>query len=160
MWARIRRVISAGVLVGTLVGVLGLPMPVLAQDWHEPARGTAERARLMNAMRPLVEWHLGAPVEFVVHELRATSDHAFAIVSPQRPGGGEIDIDTTPMVRDLGDDPWYFKEVGGLDFIALMIREGDQWGIVEYSIGATDVWFGAQPFCREFPAILADYCPN
>ncbi len=67
----------------------------LAQRAYEPARGTAERAELMDAIRPLVEARVGPPVEFVVDRLRVAGDWAFAIVQPQRPGGGAIDMYAT-----------------------------------------------------------------
>ncbi|WP_417261995.1 hypothetical protein [Celeribacter sp.] len=133
--------------------------PVVAQDWHEPARGSLERTQIMNALRPVIEWRLGAPVEFVVYELRSTGERAFASLAPQRPGGGTIDIREAPMVRYWGDDASYFEEVGGLDVIAFLIREGDQWAVIDHSIGATDVWFAAEPYCTVFPELLFDYCP-
>lgn len=136
-----------------------LPSLGVAQSWHEPARGTAERAQLMNAIRPVVEWQLGRPVEFVVRQLRASDDHAFAMLAPQRPGGGAIHVAATPMVRYFGEDASYFEEVGGLDVIAFLIREGDQWAVVDHSIGATDVWFAREPYCSAFPVVLHGYCP-
>lgn len=152
MWAVIRGLFLAACLIASGAGQ--------AQDWHEPARGTAERARLMNAIRPLAEWQLGAPVEFVVHTLRVTSDHAFALVDPQRPGGAPIDIDVTPLVREFGEDAWYYREIGGLGIVALLIREGDQWAVVDHSIGATDAWFTAPVYCREFAELIGEYCPQ
>jgi hypothetical protein len=139
--------------------MLVLPQLGFAQNWHEPARGTVERAQLMNAIRPVVEWRLGRPVEFVVRQLRASGDHAFAILSPQRPGGGAIDINETPMVRYFGEDAYFFEEVGGIDVIAFLIREGDQWAVVDHSIGATDVWFAREPYCSVFVDVLHGYCP-
>ncbi|MFD1809406.1 hypothetical protein ACFSHQ_18900 [Gemmobacter lanyuensis] len=41
-----------------------------AQAWTEPPRGSAERRAMMDAMRPLAEWDLGAPIEFIVQSLR------------------------------------------------------------------------------------------
>ena len=55
--------------------LLLLPFPALA--WQEPARGTPLRADLMDAIRPLLEWNLGAPVEIVVHQLRVEGDLGF-----------------------------------------------------------------------------------
>ncbi|WP_460274171.1 hypothetical protein [Celeribacter sp. ULVN23_4] len=141
--------------------ILSFVIPALAeaQNWYEPARGSQERGQIMNALRPVVEWQLGAPVEFVVQQLRASEDRAFAIVVPQRPGGGHIDIRQTPMVRFFGDDPYFYEEVGGIDVVAFLIREGDQWAVVDHSIGATDVWFAREPYCTVFPNVLTGYCP-
>ena len=55
-------------------------------------RVAAPRAALMDALRPKVEWALGAPVQFVVYDLRRQGDLAFASVYPQRPGGADIDL--------------------------------------------------------------------
>ena len=136
-----------------------LPASVLAQSWHEPKRGSLERGQIMNALRPVIEWRLGAPVEFVVYELRSTGAQAFASVAPQRPGGTQIDIREAPIVRYWGDDASYYEDVGGIDVIAFLIREGDQWAVIDHSIGATDVWFASEPYCTVFSELLFDYCP-
>ncbi len=130
-----------------------------AQEVYEPQRGSVERAQIMNALRPVVEWRLGAPVEFVVQQFRSTGDRAFVMVAPQRPGGGAIDIRQMPLVRSFGEDPSYFEDVGGIEVIAFLIRAGDQWAVVDHSLGATDAWFAAEPWCTEFAALIAAYCP-
>ena len=48
--------------------------PLSANAWEEPARGTALRGNLMDAVRPHAEWVLGAPVIFVVNDLRVSGD--------------------------------------------------------------------------------------
>ena len=70
-------------------------------------RGTALRAALMDAVRPHVEWRLGAPVQFVVRDLRVAGDVGFASLWPQRPGGAQIDLYQTPGYArgDLIVDP-------------------------------------------------------
>ena len=70
--------------------------PVFAQSYSEPARGTATRAALMDAIRPHVVWDLGQPIEFVVDELRVAGDVAYGSLSPQRPAGGAIDLYNHP----------------------------------------------------------------
>lgn len=146
-------------LIFSVVLCFVLPVSVLAQSWHEPARGSLERSQIMNALRSVIEWRLGAPVEFVVYELRSTGEQAFASLAPQRPGGARIDIRGAPIVRYWGDDASYYEEVGGIDVIAFLIREGDQWSVVDQSIGATDVWFASEPYCTVFSQLLFDYCP-
>ena len=60
-----------------VLGVFALGgTPVAAQSYSEPARGTATRAALMDAIRPHVEWDLGQPIEFVVEELRVAVHHS------------------------------------------------------------------------------------
>lgn len=67
-----------------------------AADWTEPQRGTAERAAMMDALRPHAEWLFGAPVQFVVNDLRRYGDLGYGAVTAQRPGGGAINIYETP----------------------------------------------------------------
>ena len=66
-------------LVGLIVG-MGLLSVVASASyaWGEPARGTADRSELMDAIRPHIEWSLGAPIEFVIDELRVSEIVAFA----------------------------------------------------------------------------------
>lgn len=145
--------------VSSLFVALVLPSISWAQNWHEPARGSSERGQIMNALRPVIEWRLGAPVEFVVQALRVSDGRAFLSVTPQRPGGAPVEMRQTPLVRYFGDDASYYEEVGGIGVIAFLIREGDQWAVVDHSIGATDAWFAAEPYCSIFPEVLYDYCP-
>lgn len=124
-------------------------------NWYEPQRGTAERKALMNALRPLAEVDLGSPVEFVVHDLRVSGDRAFASVQPQRPGGKEIDLASTPgYVR--GD--FSYDMMDGTHMQALYVRSGETWVVMEHSIGAMDVWFAGEPFCSSWGPVIAEFC--
>jgi len=49
----------------------------------------------MDAIRPHIEWDLGAPIEFAIAQLRVSGDVAYASVVPQRTGGGIIDLFST-----------------------------------------------------------------
>jgi|GEM_PF-443777 len=124
-------------------------------DWYEPRRGTAERKALMNALRPLAESDLGAPVEFVVSSLRVSGDRAYAGVQPQRPGGKEIALEQTPgfLRGDFSEDT-----MDGTTIHALYIRKGDTWVVMEYSVGAMDVWFAGEPFCSSWGPVIAEFC--
>jgi hypothetical protein len=35
---------------------------------------------------------------------------------------------------------------------------GETWVAVHHAVGATDVWFAWGPLCREYGAVIADYC--
>lgn len=98
----------------------------------EPARGSAERSAIMNALRPKLEVLLGGPVEFVVRHLLVEHGFAFAIVDPQRPGGGRIDLSET-LYAGEGD----FMD--GLTTYALLSRANGVWGLVDSVTGPTDV---------------------
>lgn len=126
-----------------------------AGDWTEPAPGTALREDLLDALRPHAEWALGAPVEFVVWDLRVAGDIAFASLWAQRPGGGEIDIAATPMVRRGDYDPL----VGdGPTMQALYVRSGRVWVAVQQAIGPTDVWWAWEEYCPVWRAVIPEVC--
>ncbi len=126
-----------------------------AFGWQEPARGSAERAGLMDALRPHATWQLGGPVEFVVGELRVDGRLGFAMVNPQRPGGAQIDPARTPMVAR---DPDVAAFMDGVAMQALFEKSGETWVAVHWAIGATDVWFSAPELCAAYRAVIADYC--
>ncbi|MGK7651789.1 hypothetical protein ACSQ76_04990 [Roseovarius sp. B08] len=125
-----------------------------AAAWEEPARGSATRGALMDAIRPIAEWKLGAPVQFVVHDLRREGNVAFAGLKAQRPGGGAIDPRQTPAVaRGEEDGSFDISEI-----FVLYKKSGDTWVAVHYSFGATDAWWSWEPLCREYRAVTPGAC--
>lgn len=123
----------------------------------EPARGTPERKVLMDALRPHIEWLLGAPVEFVVWDLRVSGGVAFFSGMAQRPGGGAIDVADTPAARRGQLDP----EVGdGATVQALYRLSGETWVAVHWAVSATDVWYSWEPLCREYHEVVPEACPG
>lgn len=133
--------------------LLALPLPALA--WEEPARGTPLRADLMDAIRPLLEWHLGPPIEIVVHSLRVQGDRAFVSGYAQRPGGVAIDMERTPMAR-RGE--YYPEASDGTTIQALLQQSGRMWVPVHWAVGATDVWFMEAELCAGWRPVLSDIC--
>ena len=111
----------------------------------------------MDAIRPMAEWNLGAPVEFVVHQLRAQGDVAFASVIAQRPGGVTIDMLSTPIVQRGELDP---EIADGATIQALYQRSGRMWVPVHFAIGATDVWYSWDAFCPVWGPVLTEFCDN
>lgn len=126
-----------------------------AQSWQEPARGTPTRAALMDAIRPHVEWQLGAPVQFVVYDMRLAGDLAFASVYPQRPGGAEIDLRTTPGFYRGTLEPSYLD---GLAVQVLYRKSGQTWVAVHWAMGATDVWYAYPELCAIYRRIVPEAC--
>ncbi len=126
-----------------------------AMAWTEPARGSQARSDLMNAVRPHVEWQLGAPVQFVVNELRVAGDVAYAALSPQRPGGAAIDLFSTPAYRR---GALSYDELDGLRFHVLYRKSGKVWVAVQWSMGATDVWWAAPDFCAIWRPVTPEVC--
>ena len=126
-----------------------------AQPYSEPARGTPERADLLDAIRPLAEWALDPPIEFVVRQLRISGDVAFVNVTAQRPGGAGIDVATSPLVLRDGEPP---DLVDGPHLQALLQRSGRMWVAVQHAVGATDVWYSADELCAIWQSVLPEFC--
>lgn len=143
-------------ILALVLGVSALGgAPVVAQSYSEPGRGTATRAALMDAIRPHVEWGLGQPIEFVVEELRVAGDVAYGSLSPQRPGGGAIDLYNTPGSRRGEMEPEYMD---GAHVAVLYRKLRETWVAVHHSNGATDVWFAAPDYCIEYAAVIPEWC--
>ncbi|MBY6116575.1 hypothetical protein KUW09_19915 [Mameliella alba] len=128
--------------------------PLTATAWETPARGTAVRGQLMDAIRPHAEWTLGAPVIFVVSDLRVQGDVGFASLDPVRPGGREITRNEIPM-RPGWDNPF---DWGGPSIQVLYQRSGSTWVAVHHAIGATDVWWSDPEFCATWSPVIPEFC--
>ncbi|MBO6603214.1 MULTISPECIES: hypothetical protein [Paracoccaceae] len=129
-----------------------LAWPALASP-VEPVPGVPERRELLNTLRPLVENDLGAPVEFMVDQLLWEDDRAFGRVVAQRPGGGQIDIATTPMVQRDGVSP---EGIDGPRVEAFFRKTSEGWEVVTYEIGTTDTWFLAYD-CANYGAFMREW---
>lgn len=141
-------------IAAVLVALLSTPL-AQAQDWVTPAPGSQLRADILSALRPHIEWDLGAPIEFVVWDMRVRDDLAFASLWAQRPGGGEIDLATSPAAlwgeldATVGDGP---------TIQALLKKSGRVWVAVHYAISATDVWYAWEPICEIWQPVIPDAC--
>ena len=109
----------------------------------EPPQGSAERAAIMDALRPTATRDLGGRIEFVVIELRAANSLAFASVQPQRPGGGAIDCSQTDCAS-----------AGRMD--AILQKENGQWRVVDAKLGADQRW--RLRYCPQVPVGLVSGC--
>ena len=127
----------------------------VAQGWHEPPRGSADRAALVDAIRPHIEWKLGSPIEFLVYELRQAGNVAFASLYPQRPGGGAIDPYATPAFRRGELSP---EDMDGIGVQVLYYRSGATWVALHWVMGAGDVWYAAPEFCAYWRAVIPEAC--
>jgi hypothetical protein len=123
--------------------------PVVAQV-TTPPKGSPERTAILDAIRRSTEAEVGAPVEFVVDDIRVLGEWAFVMLTPQRPGGGKIHYVYT-RYQEAVDSGAFDEQVIGL------LRETPAgWLVYEYSLGATDVvwsdWGGRYPVPDEvFP---------
>jgi hypothetical protein len=92
-----------------------------------------ERKAVLDALRPAVESKLGPNVEFVVQVIRVEDGWAFVMADPQRKGGKAID-----GRQVFGED---FDNLDGLRVDAVLKLQNGRWEVVDYGIGATDVWY-------------------
>lgn len=105
----------------------------LAQTAHTPPAGTSERAAIMDALRGAAQKDLGRSVIFKVDTLRVAGSWAYARVSPTLPNGDEIDYSKTRYRKQV--------ELGAFDSQgeALLQRDGEDWKVLEWAFGGTDV---------------------
>lgn len=129
--------------------------PTIAAAWTEPARGTADRRALMDAVRPHAERIFGAPVQFVVGTLRVDGDVGFATLSAQRPGGVPIDVRKTPGWQD----GYFMSDADHLSGQVLYVRSGATWVAQHFVFGATDVWWADPRLCPRFKPVIPEVCP-
>lgn len=142
----LRRTIAA---IATLA-IASFSTAALAQV-ETPPPGSPQRAAIMDAIRGIAVAELGGPVEFVVNDLRVLGEWAYADVTPQRPGGGEIFYVYTRYQAQV--------DAGAFDHSAVvLLRETPAgWLVYQYVLGATDVqwlnWVGMYPVPIEvFPS--------
>lgn len=143
----LRRLVAISLLIPTMA---------LSGPYFTPERGTRLRHDLMDAIRPHAEWDFGAPVEFVVEDLRVNGDVAFASLAPQRPGGGAIDVYRTPMYRRGEINPEFND---GVYMQVLYRKSGNVWVALHWAVGATDVWYSERTLCRVFRRVTPEVCP-
>ncbi|SHK02901.1 hypothetical protein SAMN05444000_11765 [Shimia gijangensis] len=126
-----------------------------AETWTEPAVGSQARRDMLDAMRPHAEWLLGAPVQFVVEDLRQANGLGYGYLRAQRPGGRQIDVLSTPgylrgdIDIELGDST---------DIHALFQRSGGTWVALQWTMGPSDVWHHWDEYCRVFDVVIRDLC--
>lgn len=121
--------------------------------WETPARGSADRAALMDAIRPTVHSDLGFPVEFVIDAARVDGLAAFVMVRPQHPGGRKISFAETLLSPESAD----FIDTS-LATQALLRRINSGWSVAAIAIGATDVWWADPAYCAEFARVIPEVC--
>jgi len=96
------------------------------------APASPQRKAVLDALRPPVEAKIGRSVEFVVQVLRVEDGWAFVMADPQRKSGKPIDGN-----RYFDD----FDNMDGLRVDAVLQLKGGHWRVVDFAIGATDVWY-------------------
>ncbi|AHB49474.1 hypothetical protein W911_15420 [Hyphomicrobium nitrativorans NL23] len=118
-----------------LLGAVGMTVPAMSQQIVKPELGSALRAEILDAARPVFERETGGPVEFVINTLNVLDTWAYGNVRLQRPGGGRIDWSRTKYAE--ADAEGMFDPAGN----QFLLRKSDagEWMLVEYALGPTDV---------------------
>jgi hypothetical protein len=107
------------------------PALAFAGPLHEPAKGSPERAAILDAIRPAIEAQMRGPVQFNVQTMRSDGDWAFVMADPQRPGGKSIDPETTAFA---GQE----DEMDGLTVLGLARLVKGRWVHIDDIIGPMD----------------------
>ncbi len=123
-----RRLMFPALLLAALLS----PTVAFAQA-ETPPPGSQLRRNILDALRPMVTAEIGAPVEFVVNNLRVLGEWAFVQASPQRPGGAPIGY-AYSRYQSAVDNGFFDNQV-----TALLRQTPDGWLVYEYNLGATDV---------------------
>lgn len=125
-----RRTLLAAAAALTLV-------PAAARaEWYTPARGSEERAAIMDAARVPIGGAIGLPVIFVVDVLNVERTWGYLQARPVNPDGSPIDWSRTRLARD-----W---QAGVMSDIAMVLLRRDgrgSWEVVDWVMGPTDVFW-------------------
>lgn len=129
--------------------VLAAAAPALAQPVTRPERGSPVRAAILDALREASAREAYAPtrrdVVFTDVDLRVAGDWAFVNATPTLPGGRASDH----CARAEPDEP------GDPNVVALMVRSGGRWFVIESGTCATDVWYAGAAWNGRFGAPVA-----
>lgn len=104
---------------------------------YSPLPGNTLRATLMDTARGPISAEIGQRVTFVVSAIETDKQWAYLQAKPVQPNGRDINWEETPFAEDMRQD--FMSDV----VMVLMLRQGDQWQVIDYVIGPTDVhWYG------------------
>lgn len=133
--SRTSRTIIEAISVCMLLCTLFISNSTAQQTPYTPAKGSAERKAIMDALRIPVERELGQRVVFVANTLKAQNGWVFLGGKAQKPNGKPIDYSRTSYNE--------YIEMGMFDdnLFALLRKSGSSWIVVTYAIGCTDVCY-------------------
>ena len=115
--------------------ILGLITGAGAQTVDHPEKGSAERAALLDTVRPVVERELKQKVVFIIHTINVQGSWAFVDGRLRTPDGKVPNWKHTPYAQAAE----YGAQSDGIS--ALLKRSGKGWRVVTQAIGCTDVCY-------------------
>ena len=140
-----------------VASILAALLPSSATAYDAPGRGSPVRKAVLDAVRPFAEDAYGAPIEFVVREIRVVRGSAFVRLEGQRPGGRPINLARSPL---------HLRDGEPLDLInepsteALLRFTGGAWKVIHHAHAPTDVWWASSEYCPRFADVLPEICPT
>jgi hypothetical protein len=105
------------------------------QSVYTPAKGSAERTAILNALRVPVERELKQKIVFAADHFNVSGVWAFLGGKPQNTSGGKPNYRGTPYQKAIDADMF------DNNFFALLKKTGGKWRVVHYDIGCTDVCY-------------------
>lgn len=118
-----------------VVFILFLASISFGQKVYTPAKNSAERTAILDALRVPVEKDLKQKIQFSVSEFRSNGTWAFLSGEPQNSSGGR------PNYRNTRYWEAVQSEAFDNNFFALLKKTGGKWRVVTYAIGCTDVCY-------------------
>ena len=106
-----------------------------AQKTYTPAKGSAERTAIINALRVPVEKKLKKKTIFALNNFKVQGNWAYLDGTPQKPDGSAMDYRGTEYQEAI--------DAGMFDngIFALLKKTGGKWKVVTHMIGCTDVCY-------------------
>ncbi len=112
----------------------------VAQKAHTPAKGSAERAAILDALRGPVSKELKQKVTFLADNLfKVQGDWAFIAGQARNEQGGDVNWKITEYQKRIDVDA--FEN----NLFALLRKRNGKWRVVTYMIGCTDVCYLTWP---------------
>jgi hypothetical protein len=115
--------------------LLSAAVSASAQAVHTPAKGSAERRAILEALRVPVEKELRQKIVFAAEHFTVSGRWAFVGGDPLVPGGGRPNYRGTPYQEAIDADMF------DNNFFAILKRTGTRWKVIHYDIGCTDVCY-------------------
>ena len=110
-------------------------LSVWAQKVYTPAKGSAERTTILNALRVPFEKELKQKIQFAADNFNVQGNWAFVSGAPQTMDGETPEYSGTQYKEAIE------AEMFDNNFFALLKKTGEKWKVVTYLIGCTDVCY-------------------
>lgn len=122
-----------------------------AQKVYTPAKGSAERAAILSALRLPVEKELKQKIIFSIEHFNVQGNWGFLDGAPQNTGGGKPNYRGTVYQNAI--DAGMFDN----NLFALLKKTKGKWKVVTYAIGCTDVCYMTWPEDYKAPKAIFPY---